>query len=299
MLGQSEGNGHPFSFSAILNGYEKTKFKDAGWDVILDYLERQPREMFGLGDARVTHVWTQFPQVTIQLREACVIPNAVERPEEMLGQIDALIVARDDWECHARLAMPFLQRGIPIFVDKPLTLNQSELGQFEPYLDSGRLMSTSGLRFAGELDAVKDKLPESGNIRLIQATVINEMEKYGIHMLDAVAALGVPAPVTILRLPTEHQTYLITLANGSALLLNCLGRVSKTFHLSIFAEKRNLHVDLHDNFTAFRRTLSHFLQMVVDHIPPIDPRQVIGTMNLIRAAQTLQPGETASLSRYV
>ena len=299
MLGQSEGNGHPFSFSAILNGYEKAKFKEAGWDTILDYLERQPKEMFGLGDARVTHVWTQFPQITTRLGDACRIPHSVQSPEEMLGQIDALIVARDDWECHARLAMPFLQQGIPVFVDKPLTLNQNELGQFEPYLDSGRLMSTSGLRFAGELDAVKDKLPESGNIRLIQATVINEIDKYGIHMLDAVAALGVLEPVKILRLPAEHQAYLITLVNGTTLMLNCLGRVSKTFHLSVYAERRNLHVDLHDNFTAFRRTLSHFLQMVVDHIPPIDPRQVTGTMNLIRVALTLQPGDTARLSRNV
>ena len=39
IIGLSEGNGHPFSFSAIINGYDKIELKKSGWKVIYDYLQ--------------------------------------------------------------------------------------------------------------------------------------------------------------------------------------------------------------------------------------------------------------------
>ena len=66
------------------------------------------------------------------------------------------------------------------------------------------------------------------------------------------------------------------------ILLNCLGAVNKTFHLSIFGEKGHIHTDLHDNFTAFKRTLGYFFKMVEDKVPPINPEKVIRNMNLIQ-----------------
>jgi len=296
IFGLSEGNGHPFSFSAIINGYDYECFRAADWPVILAYLERQPKEAFGFEDVCVTHAWTQDPNLTAKLCAACRIAESVLHPEEMLGEVDALVIARDDWECHAELAMPFLEIGIPVFIDKPLTLNEKELELFQPYLQNGTLMSTSGLRFAYELDGLRLKLGKLGRVRFISATVLNGLDKYGIHMLDAVAGLGLPAPVRLTRLPTQHEAFCLTLADGTTLALNCLGSVGRTFHLSVFADGGHEHVDLHDNFTAFRRTLSHFIRMVQERIPPIVPAQVIDTMKLIRAAQTLAPGQAIELS---
>jgi len=38
ILGFSEGNGHPFSFGAIVNGYDDAAFARVGWDGIHAYL---------------------------------------------------------------------------------------------------------------------------------------------------------------------------------------------------------------------------------------------------------------------
>ncbi len=62
VVGLSEGNGHPFSFSAIVNGYDDAGMAASGWPVIHDYLRlRDPSEFGGLG-AQVTHAWTQSPR---------------------------------------------------------------------------------------------------------------------------------------------------------------------------------------------------------------------------------------------
>jgi hypothetical protein len=288
IIGYSDGNGHPFSFSAIVNGYDDQKFADAGWPVIHNYLKLQGADRFGIGEARVTHAWTQIPELTAKLCAACKIDTACGTVDDMLGQVDAVIVARDDWQSHAKYAMPFLRAGLPVFVDKPLSLDDRELNEFEPYLRSGKLMSCSGLRYAAELDEFRAPRADwpIGTPRLVEASVLFGVEKYGIHMIEAVASLD-PAwgrVTTIARLPVPHDAWLLTLSDGVPFVLHCLGQVAKTFHVGIYGDKGHRHFDLHDNFSAFRRTMEHFFTMVKGGRPSIDPDETLRIMRLIQQA---------------
>jgi glycine/D-amino acid oxidase-like deaminating enzyme len=58
ILGVSEGNGHPFSFSAIINGYDDAGLAASGWPGIYDYVRRRDASEFGIGELQVTHAWT-------------------------------------------------------------------------------------------------------------------------------------------------------------------------------------------------------------------------------------------------
>lgn len=295
IAGLSEGNGHPFSFSAIVNGYDRDAFVRADWPFILSYLETQPSEAFGFPGVRVTHAWTQDPDLTARLCLACRVDHPVRRLEEMLGQVDALIVARDDWDSHAAMALPFLSRGVPVFVDKPLTLDAEEMMLFRPYLETGCLMSTSGLRFAREVADLSLQLPQLGRLCLVAATVVNDIERYGVHMLDAAAGLGLPAPIAVTRLHSHHESFHLQLDGGASMHLDCLGEVGRTFHIALFGAAGHTQVDICDNFTAFRRTLEKFFEMCRTRVPPIPPQQTIRTMQLIAAAKDLAQGETAGL----
>jgi predicted dehydrogenase len=130
MIGLSEGNGHPFSFSAIINGYDDAGLAASGWPVIYDYVRRRDPSEFGIAGLQVTHAWTQDETVTQSLCRACRIPHAVSRREAMLGEVDAVIIARDDAETHLEMARPFLEAGLPVFIDKPLSLNLDALRFF-------------------------------------------------------------------------------------------------------------------------------------------------------------------------
>jgi hypothetical protein len=296
IVGLSEGNGHPFSFSAIVNGYDDDLFSQAGWPVIQKYLRIQPAEAFGFPNVRVTHAWTQFPETTEKLCKACKIDKAVGRPEEMLGEIDALIIGRDDWETHFSLAMPALERGIKVFIDKPLTLNAEELRLLEPYLKAGQMMSTAGLRYAVELDPIRYNPKLVGAVKLIHGAVLNSPERYGIHLIDALLGLGYGVPTRLTRLISPHDSFsMIFGEDGPQFILNCLGAVGKTFHLGIYGAAGNFQADLHDNFGAFRRTLAAFFTMVQTGIQPIAPEQTIGTMKLLMAMQEMGVGDTRAL----
>ena len=48
ILGMTEGNGHPYSWSAIFNGYNKKYMDECPFPVIKDYLYKQPENSFGI-----------------------------------------------------------------------------------------------------------------------------------------------------------------------------------------------------------------------------------------------------------
>jgi predicted dehydrogenase len=286
IIGLSEGNGHPFSFAAIVNGFSDEGFADSGWPVIHGYLKARARDEFGFDGVRVTHAWTQYPDVTARLCRASLIDHAVDDPQDMLGKVDAVIIARDDWRSHLPLAKPFLDAGLPVFVDKPLSLDAQELQYFRGFLESGQLMSCSGLRFARELTGVADL----GALKCIHGAVVLSWERYAVHLLDAVFASIESRPLEIARNPAAHESFTLVMNDGSVLALDAIGAGPKTFHLDFFGDRTHVHLDLHDNFAAFRATLGAFFEMCRRRRPPIAPADTLLAMQVLMAGTAAVPG---------
>jgi predicted dehydrogenase len=285
ILGFSEGNGHPFSFSAIINGFSDTGMGASGWDGIYDYLRQRDASEFGIGDMKVTHAWTQYPEVTRKICDASKIPNGVSEPGHMLGNIDAVIIARDDYESHLPLALPFLKAGLPVFIDKPLTLDLEELRTFRPYLESGMLMSGSAMRYARELDPLRISIPDFGTIKLVRGAIVASWEKYGIHLLEAIFALLNPDPLCVLPTGAAHDSVALLIRDGSVIQIDCLGAAPRTFSIEIFGENQRGAVEITDNFSMFRRALWHFHDSIQSGTPAIDPAQTILLMRILMAGR--------------
>jgi len=264
VIGFSEGNGHPFSFSAIINGYSSEEMGNSGWSGIQEYLDKKDSSEFGIQDARVTHVWCQDREISENISKACHIDIIVNNYHEMLGQVDAVIIARDDYESHFEIAKFFLDRGVFVFVDKPLTLDLKELSFLERYLENGQLMSCSGFKYCAELDNVRYFYARnSQKIKLINSVVINDWEKYGIHMIDAVLSFTTSLPVSVKAVKLKKTSiYLIQMDDGSLFTLSTVGSSKQTFFIQVIDENVRFDVNIHDNFRAFKRTLSHFVDMV-------------------------------------
>lgn len=292
VVGITEGNGHPYSFSAIVNGYDEEGMAASGWDVIHDYLRTKDRSEFGFDGVSVTHAWTQDTGETERLRAAARIPNAAEDLEGMRDEVDAVLLLRGDYERHTEMALPFLEDEVPVFVDKPLAMDTGEIETLRPYLDSGLLMSCSGFRYARELDGPRVRLENYGDLRLVRAAVLKDWEKYGVHMLDAVFGLLDTRPVSVRAVGEGHTTVSATMDDGTRVSIDALGDVPLTFDVALYGSERASRHQLRDNFRAFRRTLWHFVETIRTGDPSLAPDETLDVLRvLIAGRRSLETGE--------
>jgi len=285
IIGLSEGNGHPFSYGSIINGFSPEGLGTSGWPGIYEYVRRRHSSEFGLDGWAITHAWTQNPESTKKLCAACRIPNSVDDYREFLGHVDAVIIARDDYETHFQMAQPFLTAGLPVFVDKPLSLDVSELRAFKPYLEKGQLMSCSGMRYARELDEPRAELAGYGRLKLIRGAIVLSWEKYGVHLLEAILAVTPAHPVSVQMLPAEHASAVVRLDDGVLIEIDALGECARTFRVELFGTERNGTFDITDNFSMFRRMLWQFAESIRTGRPAIPPERTLEIMRVLVAGR--------------
>lgn len=288
IIGFSDGNGHPYSFSAIINGYDAKALKESGWTVIHDYLEKRKATEFGIDGLSVDYVWTQNVELSQQIASATKIPNVCVNYIDMLDHVDAVIIARDDWQSHHSIAMSFLSKGKHVFVDKPLSLDIEELKTFKPFLESGKLMSCAALRYAVEFDEYRQSCLSEKPF-FISGTIVSDWERYGVHLLDGIFS-GVTFNVeSVFSSGTVTPvTSILNCSDGTKISINCLGQTTKTFNLSCYFKEKKASYDMNDNFSAFKRTLSSFRDMIQKNTPMIEPSLTLNIMKTLIAARISQ-----------
>ena len=187
IIGLSPGNGHPYSWAAICNGYDPVAMSDCPFPVIPQYLAEQEWPAAKIPDVQVTHIWTQDQAISEQVAKSSLIKHVCVKMDDMIGLVDAVLLARDDAENHLAMAKPFLQAGIPVFIDKPLALSLNEANEMlnlQQY--PHQLYSCSSLRFAKELMLNAQELERLSSLKYVEAQVPKYWNTYAVHLLDPI-----------------------------------------------------------------------------------------------------------------
>lgn len=256
IIGISEGNGHPYSFSAIINGYNDEFMSKSGWNNIYNYLRKRDKTDFKIDGVKVTHIWTQNIKESEKIAKCCYIENIVDNFEDMMDEVDGIIIARDDYEKHLYFAKLFLEAGKYVFIDKPLSLDKKELEYFKEYIENKKLFSASGIRYAIELDEIKSKKED---FKFIRATCIKNWDKYGIHMLDGVFSVVDWKVKNVLH---YKNLYILECENNKIIEICMLGNYHYPIFKFEFFGNNYYQIEIKDYFIAFKRLLSHFLDMI-------------------------------------
>ena len=289
MLGMVDGNGHPFSWSAIVNGrFDPERMKACGYPGIYAYLSAAPKEQLGIPGAAVTHVWCDDPADAENVAKTSFIPHVVKRAEDVIGQVDAAIIATDIGHEHVDRARPFIEAGVPLFIDKPLTDNAPHLRQFIEWHRQGKIfLSTSCMRYAGEYLLLKSRLHEVGDLRLISMTMAKSWERYGIHALEGVYGFLSPGGWRSVTWSGTREANLMRLehATGVETVLMVVKDLYGAFGcLGLYGTTGALTTKFADTFHAFRDQLVTF----VDYLrtgtpPPVEFAQTVEQMKIIIA----------------
>jgi len=72
-------------------------------------------------DIKVVAIGGHYEESNRRLYSQYNLDFIAEKPQEMLGKVDAVMVTSRDGKYHFDFAMPFVEKGIPAFIDKPFS----------------------------------------------------------------------------------------------------------------------------------------------------------------------------------
>jgi len=287
MLGMVEGNGHPYSWSIIINGsYDAKALAACPYPVIKDYIAKQPPGSLGIPGAKVTHVWTDDPADAVQVAAVAHIPNIAERAEDVIGEVDAVLVATDKGFEHVERARPFIEAGIPVFIDKPLCDNRLDLATFSKWVAEGKpLISSSAMRFAKEYVPYHRATHALGQLRHVSATMAKSWEAYGIHALETVYPITGPGYVSVQNIGDANSNIVhLRHRDGIDVTLQVTKDMGGGFGMVTLAgTAAGLQLKFTDTYHAFRTQLVGFVDYLRTGKPPVPWEETRELMQLVIA----------------
>ncbi|MBR4864488.1 MAG: Gfo/Idh/MocA family oxidoreductase [Oscillospiraceae bacterium] len=285
ILGMTEGNGHPYSWSAMFNNYRKDEMETCGFPVIPRYLEKQAPETFGIPGAWITCVCcTGYAgrEEAEHIARAAQIPTVYDHPEEMIGNVDAVIVATDVGDEHVERCRPFVEAGIPMFIDKPLVNKEEDLQTFVRWRKEGaKFISSSSLRYCKEIEPYYKNHYELGKLMYICSPMAKYYETYGIHALERMYPLLGPGFVSVQNTGTKEKT-VVHIKHESGCDVHIVQAPGlNTCGMMVLGDKGSLQMRSGDSYYCFKRQLDLFVHWLRTGEEPFPFEETVELMKLV------------------
>ncbi len=253
---------------------------------IRDYIVKQPPGTLGIAGAKVTHVWTDNPADAEDVARVALVPNVAKRAEDVIGEVDAVLVATDKGFEHVERARPFIEAGIPVFIDKPLCDNRADLATFDRWVKAGRpLISSSAMRFAKEYVPYHRATHALGQLRHVGVSMAKSWEAYGIHALESVYPITGPGYVSVQNVGDAPQQCAPPPAPRQHRRADPgdQGHVRRLRHGDAGGHIRRPATAFADTYHAFKTQLVGFVDYLRTGVPPVPWAETRELMQLVIA----------------
>ncbi len=287
MIGLNKGNEHPYSWSAIFNGYNvRAMLELCPSESIPVYLGKEPRDKLRISGARVTHVYCNNRDDAEKVAECSLVDNIVDSPEELIGKVDAVIIGTDTGSDHLSMARPFVESGVPLFIDKPLCDNEADLETFKQWIkeDNKPIMSSSCFRYAKEFLPYRISTHELGDLRFISMTIGKKWETYGIHALEAIYPIAGPGFKTVRNTGTEERNIVHLTHSREIDIIIAVIKDLKYGGMQIVGSEGYVNVGFQDTFFAFKAQLQAFIDFLRTGRYPFPPEETFELIRLVAGA---------------
>jgi predicted dehydrogenase len=220
----------------------------------------------------------------------------VDRPDEMIGKVDGVLIESQEGAPHAERSRPFLEAGLPCFIDKPFTCGVSDARRILELVKSKNapVFSSSSLRYAPDLvkfagDANHGKVlgvlsygPAPYNDR--DPARNPGLFHYGIHAVEILYTVMGPGCLG-LTCTHEKDTDVVTGHWKDGRVAGVRGiRVGKSeYGFLAFAEKGVTHITLDTRF-IYRELLKKIVEFFETKKSPVDVDVTVEIVAFIEAA---------------
>ncbi|MFH1475966.1 MAG: Gfo/Idh/MocA family oxidoreductase [Verrucomicrobiota bacterium] len=289
VLGCTSGNGHPYSWSAMFNGYDRYRMtRECPFAGIPQYLNKEPLETLTIPGAKVTHICCAGDGgfTAEHVAKCTLIPNVVAKPTDVIGQVDAVIIATDIGAEHVERARPFIEAGLPVFVDKPMVDNAADLATFVGWVREGRaILSSSCMRYTKEFLPYRLSTHELGALRFVSITTPKTWERYGIHALEGIYPILGPGFLSVRNTGTAERNIVhLKHRYGADAVVAATADMDGAFGcLQLCGTAGHAQVSSGDSFFSFKAQLAAFIEYLRTGVRPFPFEETIELMQLVIA----------------
>lgn len=244
---------------------------------------------------RVVGIWGQEDARTKEVAQEGQIETIVAKPEDLLDLVDAAIIVDRHGGLHLEHTLPFLEQGMPVYVDKPFAISLEDCRQMLDVADrTGSLISSfSPLRVAPATTAFKESLSKIGDIRVAHLAGPCDFESqyagpffYATHVAEIAIKLF-DDEVKSLKATQSGKNVAVQLTWKSGILssFSYLGDASYVFHTSLFGTEGMVSNEIIGGYSSYAEVLKAFLLMIETESRPLDNEQLLHPIAIVHGIQ--------------
>lgn len=200
------------------------------------------------------------------------ISGCCDTLEEMVDQVDGVIVHTTNWDKHIEQALPFVNAGKAVLLDKPIAGNLKDINIIQDWIKQGKCVTGgSSLRYTKEVnDFLNKPVEERGNIHSVFAPIGVDDFNYGIHayaMVSAIMGSGISSVQYVGKSLQKHIK--IQWKNGNIAMLTIGQQAWLPFTASIVTDKavEMLKIDTANLYKNFLREVLPAFIGAGKHLP--------------------------------
>jgi virulence factor len=215
----------------------------------------------------------------------------VDKPEDMIGKVDGMLIESVEGGVHYERAKPFLEAGLPCFIDKPFTCGVADAKKIVELAEKKKtvIFSSSSLRYTPDLVKFMDD-KDRGKIEGVLAygpASLHErnpgLYHYGVHAVEILYAVMGPG---CQRVTCTHEKDVDVATgqwkDGRASEVRGI-RPGGTYGFVAFTDKGVKHIAL-DTKLIYRELLKKIVEFFDKKKAPVDPAESVEMMGFIEAA---------------
>ena len=210
--------------------------------------------------------------------------------EELADEVDIGVIHSCNWDKHIDYAMPFIERGKPVFIDKPLVGNLKDARRMQKLCDEGaKIIGTSALRYTDEVEKIHSYVKETGaKVMHVDVSVGVDEFNYAIHGLETICAMTQDKPKSAKYLGQAKSdkevcdSYMLFFEGGATACYHNFGKKFVLFHTIVLTDgtgesadfaftmdKTRLYVPMLDNVCDYLEGKENRLASMEDMLIPI------------------------------
>jgi len=255
--------------------------------------------LFLIPDCSVTAIcgMDDVPEHTADIAGQGCIPHILQQPEALFDFCDAIMVVTRNGDNHVTLALPFLRKGYPVFLDKPVCISKEDIAVLENEVQQQNciIAGGSGMQHNRSLKELK-QLMDSGEVGEVKGVSLNHNGDidspyggiffYACHGVEMMLQLLGKEPKSVQTNVLAHDQFsvFVKYENQFANLMMTSGY--QDYFVNVYGEKKNIayRIDADD---IFRETMIHFAKQIREH------RITKSVDDLVRHVRVLQAIEAS------